>query len=822
MQVGVALPLPVESTYSYVVPDAWEDLVEVGSLVLVPVRDRRLSGVVTVLEDEALDTPYTIKAILDVLDAEPVIDGAMLGLTRWMSQYYVCGWGEAIRAALPRGIERREFSRIHLNMNAAAQFDSLPPALLKHLAAHGGTATWRGLRMAGLRTSRRTLQKAQRRGIIRIESTLENPRVRTQYARHVQFVPPFDSAAALKDLKLQLRGVKQRAVLDVLVMCLESGESEPSLKDVLARADASASSFNTLVHRGIIAVTKKEHIRLPRWLTPLAAASTTPPDYHPAQQAALTILDAALDARTYATFLLHGVTGSGKTEVYMAALQTVLDRDQTGIILVPEISLTPQTVERFRGRFGDQVAIMHSRMSRGERYDIWRQVRAGKFTIVVGTRSAILAPLDNIGLIVVDEEHDTSYKQQDPAPRYHARDVAVVRAKLAGAVCLLGSATPSLESMANAQSGKYRLLTLPERVPIPGYAAAPMPRVWVVDMGREHAQGRRTSNLSARLTDGIRTRLANREQIILLQNRRGFAPIFQCQECGFVPECRDCTVSLTYHKAYGELRCHYCGTARLPIQSCPECASEEFKMLGAGTQRIEEELVKHFPSARILRMDTDSTRQAHAHFDILAAFGRGEADLLIGTQMVAKGLDFSRVSLVGVVNSDIGLRLPDFRSEERIFQLLMQVAGRAGRAELRGEVILQTRQPDHQVFEHLIAHDYDKFAAHLLEQRKALSYPPYGRLVGIVFKGPSENSTVELAERWLALLKKTLPESVHILGPEAAYVVRVRNQYRYHMLLKAPAGFLRLQGLLRHVARQAGRPAEDYHVSIDVDSFGLL
>ena len=822
MQVGVALPLPVETTYSYYVPDALEELVQIGSLVLVPVLDRRLSGIVTSFEDESQDTPYQIKPVLDVLDAEAVIDPALQQLTHWISRYYVCGWGEAMRAALPAGMERREITRIHLVKEATNAWQSLSEGLLTYLINHGGTASPRGLRMAGLRTTRRDLQKAQRLGAIRIETSLEKARVRPKLANHVKVLPPFDSVAALRDLKLQLRGVKQRAIVDVLMMCQEAGETEPALRDVLAAAYASVSSFNTLVHRGILRLVEKEFIRLPSWLEPLPAEPTTPPDYHPAQQAALDAMDGVLKAGTFATFLLHGVTGSGKTEVYMAALQVVLSMGRTGIILVPEISLTPQTVVRFRGRFGDQVAVMHSRMSRGERYDTWRQVRAGVYKVVVGTRSAIFAPLRNIGLIVVDEEHDTSYKQQDPAPRYHARDVAIVRAQMSGAVCVLGSATPSLESLANARSGKFQLLTLPERVPIPGYDAAPLPRIWIVDMAQEQSPDRRSRNLSARLADGIRVRLANREQVILLQNRRGFAPVFQCKECGFVPECTDCSVSLTFHKAYGELRCHYCGLARQAVSTCPDCGSLQFKELGAGTQRIEEELFQEFPGARILRMDLDSTRHSRAHYDILAAFGRGEADLLIGTQMVAQGLDFSRVSLVGVINSDIGLRLPDFRSEERTFQLLMQVAGRSGRAELRGEVILQTRQPNHRIFEHLIRHDYDEFADYMLTHRDALTYPPYGRVVGVVFKGPEEEPTAELAQKWLGHLERHLPEAVSVLGPEVAHVARVKRQYRYHMLLKAPPDCLELQAALRHVDRKAGRPAEGYSVAIDVDSFGLV
>ena len=415
-----------------------------------------------------------------------------------------------------------------------------------------------------------------------------------------------------------------------------------------------------------------------------------------------------------------------------------------------------------------------------------------------------------------------SYKQQNPAPRYHARDVAVMRAKRAGILCILGSATPAMESLGNARSGKYKLVRMPERIPVPGYSAAPLPRIWLVDMTLERKNNRDIGTMSTRLKDGIRIRLANQEQVILLQNRRGFAPVYQCQDCGFVPECRDCSVSMTYHKVYRELRCHYCGVSRMPLYICTACGSTKFLELGAGTQRIEEELVMHFPGTRILRMDLDSTRRKYAHHDILDAFGRGEADILVGTQMIAKGLDFSRVSLVGVVNSDIGLHLPDFRSEERTFQLLMQVAGRAGRAELRGEVILQTRQPTHMVYEHLIHHDYDRFAAQMLDARALLSYPPYGRIVGLRFKGPDDHRTSELAKTWHTLLTHLLPDTIDTLGPEAAHVPRVKKHYRYNIMLKAPSNYPKLQHNLRAVARQAGRPPEGYTVAVNVDAFSIF
>ena len=397
MQVGVALPLPVDTTYSYLVPDALEDLVHVGSLVLVPVRQRRLNGVVIGFEETNTTTPYKLRQIIDIVESEPVVSEEMLALTRWIAHYYVCGWGEALRATFPSGIEQREISRIYLVNEAVPAWSALPPQLLSYLVEHGGTATPGGLKQAGLRTTSSTLRTAERRGAIKLEKVLKKPKVRTQYARHITITPPFDNVAALKDIKLQLRGAKQKAILDVLMIFLNSGESEPPLQDVLLRANASASSAQTLIRKGILTLTEKEVVRVPSWLKSAPIEPSTPPDYHPAQREALTEIRAALATQSFATFLLYGVTGSGKTEVYLSALSCVLDRGQTGIVLVPEISLTPQTVSRFRARFGDQIAIMHSRMGLSERYDTWRMVRSGRYKVVIGTRSAILAPLDNLG-----------------------------------------------------------------------------------------------------------------------------------------------------------------------------------------------------------------------------------------------------------------------------------------------------------------------------------------------------------------------------------------------------------------------------------------
>ena len=754
MTVQVVLPLPLDEAYTYLVPEPLQARADVGCRVRVPFGPRQLTGVV-VGRGGAADG-HRLKPILDVLDDAPSLTSEMLRLTRWIADYYVCSWGEVIKAALPSGRDEK---------------DGRPP------------------------------------------------QVRIKKESHLRLAPPFRTSGAVRDLKEQLRGAKQIAIVEVLA---KLGEVEQRQADVLAEADAPATSAKALVERGIVEKIEREVMRSP--LDEMEAPGTpTAHVLNQAQRAALTQIEAAIDAEQFRAFLLHGITGSGKTEVYIAALRRVLDKKKTGIILVPEIALTPQTVRRFRAPFGDQIAVLHSRMSLGERYDAWRHLRSGRFKVAIGPRSAVLAPLENLGLIVVDEEHESSYKQFDPAPRYHARDVAVMRAAMNQSVCVLGSATPSLESFANARSGKYTLLEMPERVPVPGRKAATLPDVRVIDLTLEKKKHRLEGALSEPLAEAIRERLGRGEQTILLQNRRGYAPVIECAACGWTPLCRDCSVTLTYHKAKRHLRCHYCGrTARLP-DVCPKCDAPELARLGMGTQRVEEELAVRFPTARVLRMDLDTTGRKGAHHRLLGRFRRGEADVLLGTQMVAKGLDFPNVTLVGVVNADAGMLLPDFRSEERTFQLLTQVAGRAGRAELKGDVIFQTRNPEHAALRFATTHDYAGFAGEALPERKVFGYPPFGRVVGVEFRGPKEETVAEVAERWTSLL---IAQAGHlqVLGPEPAFVGRVKRQYRYHTIIKLPPSFRAagLQKLLRCTNARAGRPPKGYRVAIDVDAVGLF
>ena len=747
MTVGVALPLPLDQLYFYTVPADLEDEVTVGCRVIVPFRRRKLTGVI-VQQGDRSDFPYKLRPIARILDRVPASDSSMLELTRWIATYYVCSWGEALRAALPSDQPQHQNIRM------------------------------------------------------------------TRYLRPSS---AFSDASALRDVLEQLPGPKQKALIQACLHYIRQKLPLPPKPQLLAEAEASTGTAKRLTEMGILKETKEESFRRPHY----GGTNTTPskpPTLNAAQVKACESINAALERNSYATLLLHGVTGSGKTEVYLAALQTTLAQGRTAIVLVPEIALTPQTVQRFQARFGNKIAVLHSRISHGERYDAWRLLRSGQCSVVIGPRSAILAPLSNVGLIVVDEEHESSYKQHDPAPRYHARDVAVVRAQKAGAVCILGSATPSLESLHNAKIGKYQRLVMKERVPVPGLPAATLPEIEIVDLRSERPRGA----LSTTMQDAIVACKKRKQQVILLQNRRGYSPIWECLSCGWLPRCHDCSVTLTYHKARRSLRCHYCGYSEPLPKSCPRCGTNDFAQLGIGTQRVEEEIADFLPEAKVLRMDQDTTYRKNAHFAILDQFERGEADILVGTQMVAKGLDFSRVTLVGVISADVGMGLPDFRSEERTAQLMMQVSGRAGRHALPGRVIIQTRRTEHPIFEFLKKHDYEGFAHSVLEGREPLGYPPFGRITNVEFRGPEEDATGELAHQWTATARKTLPDRLQLLGPEPAYIARVKTKWRFHLMIKGPRYYRGLQRWLRHTSKAFGTPPQGYRVVISVDAVGLF
>ena len=816
----------VAGVYTYRVPAGMEAEAVPGARVLVPFGRRQLTGVVAERAEGSADG---LKPLHDVLDARPALTAGLLALTRWTADYYLCAWGEAVKAALPSGTEVESRRVVHATAPPDAWADDRGRKILRALAEQNGSGL-PVVEIAGVLGRKTVPQNLLRRmeaaGVVRVEAEVQPARARAKTSRHLRLAETTGEAEAV-------RGDKQRAILDYLTARTDgqAGADGVLQADALAATGAASGTVKSLEARGLVEAFDAEVERRADGLDGEAPAAAPALDLHPAQVGALEAIVDAVGAGRAETFLLHGVTGSGKTEVYLRALRATLALGRTAVVLVPEIALTPQTVRRFRSHFGDRVAVLHSRMSAGERLDAWTRIRDGVYPIVIGPRSAVFAPLENLGLIVVDEEHEASYKQFDPAPRYHARDVAVMRAHRAGAVCVLGSATPSMESVANANAGKYTRLEMPQRVPVRTAGGtlrqpAPLPPVRVLDLAREKKVRRLKGALSHELRLAMEDRLQKGEQTILLQNRRGFAPVLTCEDCGWTPTCPHCAVTLTVHKGSGSgrMRCHYCGWAQHVPHPCPECGADDLRMLGAGTQRVEDEIADVFPQARVLRMDLDTTSRRGAHRKILDAFGRGDADVLLGTQMVAKGLDFPRVTLVGVVEADTGMLLPDFRAAERTFQLLAQVAGRAGRHELEGEVLLQTRNPDHPAIQFALAHDFHGFALGELAERLALGYPPYGRMIGIEVKGPHEGSTRALAERWGAALRTEAGRvaGVDVLGPIPALIGRIKKWWRFQILVKAPRTLpASVLAAVVEAAESSVRMPSGHRVNLDVDPVGL-
>ncbi|MBI3787415.1 MAG: primosomal protein N', partial [Ignavibacteriales bacterium] len=690
--VDIALPVPLEQTFTYVVSPELQPQVRLGCRALVPFGKKYLTGVI--VGHPSQTTVSGLKPVKDILDAEPTFSEEMLKLSKWMSEYYFAPWGEVLRAATPQGyaLESKKTVRLvaaDIEPLLASIKKSAPKqyAILRILEKERELTVARLQKKAKSKSIHAVINEMLVRGWISVEEHIQQSKVRAKFESVVSLTSI--GTTPLSDKKLP---PKQATLLEEMLRRSQSDASPISVDALLKQLRASLSSLKGLEKKGLVRITKREVIRADSYETDEPLPNITLNKF---QQEALDSISAALKLEKYKTFLLHGITGSGKTQVYIEAIRAVLAAGKTAIVLVPEISLTPQTVRRFKAHFGKDVAVMHSQMSIGERYDAWRQAHQQKIKIVIGPRSAIFAPLRNIGLIVVDEEHEASYKQFDATPRYNARDVAIVRASYNNAVVVLGSATPSVESYYNALSGKYDTLELPTRVD-----QAKLPSIDIVDMAKERkrvyedlkeeVKAKQSqfpkrlppASVSKLLKDQIAERLGRKEGVILLQNRRGFSHVVECFECGYVEKCDNCEVTLTYHEAKKHLRCHYCGFVKRPPTVCPKCQGTEIRFHAFGTQQVQGELQEIFPKATVLRMDMDTTSRKGAHDRLLKQFGSGEADILLGTQMVAKGLDFPRVTLVGVISADTQMLLPDFRASERTFQLLTQVAGRAGRSNL--------------------------------------------------------------------------------------------------------------------------------------------
>jgi primosomal protein N' (replication factor Y) len=738
----VVFDRPLDHAYTYAVPDALRDTIGVGKRVQVPFGrgDKATTGYCVRVSEAP--PPRAVKDVLRILDEEALLTPDLLRLTRWMADYYLCGWGQVLNAVVPAGAKE------HAGTRAVALLEAVPEAELPQ---------------------------------------------------------PLPSLTAKQQTALE-RLRKSKKPLDGRQLARQAG--------------CGPGPVEALVTKGFA---RRHVLRVDHFLDTSEDLATEPDDpvvLNADQVRAWAPIEGALVAGGFHAFLLYGVTGSGKTELYLRAIEEVVRQGKEAIVLVPEISLTPQTIQRFRGRCGE-VAVLHSHLGEAERGGQWRRVAGGHVQVVVGARSAVFAPTRRLGLIVIDEEHEGTFKQES-TPRYHARDVAVMRARLENVPILMGSATPSLESWHNAQRGQYTLLSLPNRV-----LDRPLPQVLLLDLRHERLGGGRFHALSPSLERAVRDALREGGQVMLLLNRRGFSTHVYCPACGYVELCRFCDLALTYHRHRAVMLCHYCGYEQAPPELCPSCGKAHVRYQGLGTEKLHAEIEERFPGSVVRRMDSDSMRRPGSHARTLAAFRKGLIHILLGTQMIAKGLDFPNVTLVGVINADVGLHIPDFRSAERTFQLLSQVAGRTGRGPRGGRVLVQTFTPEHPCISLAAAHDYLGFTAAEMTHRKTHGYPPFARLVRLIIRARDQHAAAAFAERLagafhtaLEAQAATLPAAVRVLGPAEAPIYRLKGYYRYHFQLQSSSSGA-LHQLVRAVLPATRTPA-GVEFTVDVDPLNML
>src|SRR5579872_3866569 len=798
----VSLPVPLEQSFTYRLPETLRHRIQVGCRVLVPFGPRQLTGVAVALHEAAPDGP--VKEVYRLVDEEPVLDSELLSLGGWIAQYYCAPLGEVLRGMIPLSGEVRKskvYSLTDAGRDAARQLlltGSEDDAALQVLRLLEGRPISASYLQKKLPNALRVVRSLEKKGFVGVED-LEAERDPLRASASRLRASWFDSNP--DGLKLTKRERELHAFLE-----LHPGTH--NLEQLESTVKGASQAARSLARRKLILLEPE---------APSGVFATEGPakTLNPHQLLAYQQIETALRAGKFQTFLLEGVTGSGKTEVYLKAIDACLALGRSALLLVPEIGLTPAVAGQFLNRFGNQVAILHSAFHDAERAEQWRRIRAGSANVVVGTRSGVFAPVRNLGLVVIDEEHDQSYKQQE-TPRYNGRDVAIVRAQAAGAVVVLGSATPSLESRYNTERGKYVRIELPERI-----ERRPMPDVEVIDMRQEFLETRKLAVFSRRLVETVTERLEHGEQTMLLLNRRGFSSFVACRSCGERIQCVNCAVTLTYHRRDRRMLCHYCNYAQKVPSVCPKCGSEYLHFIGTGSEKVEEELHRDFPQARIARMDRD-TVSGKRHFEsILHSFREGDYDILVGTQMIAKGHDIPNVTLVGVVSADIGLGLPDFRAAERTFQLLTQAAGRAGRGNLPGIVLIQTINPEHYAIRFASEQNYAGFYAKEIQFRKLMRYPPFSALANVLVRSSKQDQALAMSSE-LGRLLDPAPEGVKVLGPAEAPVPKLKSEFRYQLLLKA-ANRRRLNEVLRDVQKFAvekkwGATA----LVIDVDPLTLL
>jgi primosomal protein N' (replication factor Y) len=807
----VALPVPLDMVFSYRVPDDASPVV--GGRVLVPFRQQRMTGIVVEIHDRK--PKVATKSLFSVIDPAPVLDEQLLRLGRWIADYYLAPLGEVFRTMLPLAAEFKRVIGYRIT-------DSGHTAL--HLAGMSGSP---------VRSQRTPEDQAAEYRVLDYLASLDGDFVREETLRSATRVSRsvLGGMVRKKWITREDLSAQQDATRTVRIAVLKSAEgklnvNQKNLVDTLAAAggkipvetlqslEVPRTTLGTLVRRSLVEIIEEPADFTVSRTKPRAALFEF--DFNAAQKSALTRLRNGVEARKFSGMLLHGVTGSGKTAVYLAGMRSVLESGRSAILLVPEIGLTPAVAADLHQIFGDEVAILHSALSDKERAEQWHRIKRGEARMVVGTRSAVFAPVADLALIIVDEEHDSSYKQEE-TPRYHARDVAVVRAKMSNAVVVLGSATPSLESYFNAKKDKYALIELPDRV-----EQRPLPEVEIVDMRLEFQETGREQVISRKLATEIKDRLDRKEQVMVLLNRRGYSPVVLCRTCGKKLECQNCAIALTHHKREHKMVCHYCGyTAAVP-KACVHCGSEYIYFLGTGSEKLEEVLHGMFPQARIARLDRDTVR-SHEDFErTLSGLNEGELDILVGTQMIAKGHDIHGVTLVGVVGADVALGLPDFRAAERTFQLLTQVAGRAGRGQSPGKVILQTYFQDHYAVQYAARHDFIGFYEKELRFRSWMHYPPYSALANVLVRSDNLDDALNWSGQLGKWFNATRHEGVRVLGPAAAPIMRLKRDYRYHFVLKSPSREKLNTTLRAMLAYASQQKIPRTQVIVDVDALWLM
>jgi len=801
--VDIAFPTAVRRLFTY---HTKEKTVVPGMRVWVPLRKEFAIGMVVQVHSRKPE--FETRPVERVLDESPIMNETMLKLTEWIHQFYFCSWGEAIQAALPVGLNFASEKRVRAKQGFVEKLSKLDKEILNEIRNGDYTLQeaqkrWRDGK------EKATLKRGIASGWLQV---WEEPRQKVDYktAKHWQLKENVDVKNPVEVLGEKENINKwEEAFLHLLTFDLPvTHQSLLKMSDLF-----TAYTLKRIEEEGWI-----ESVDLPVKSTPDQSRKFEPEKIKTLSETQENVyqkIREPLSQKEFASFLLYGVTGSGKTEVYIHALKHTLEQGRGGLVLVPEIALTPQTVQRFYQIFGDQIAVLHSRMSDRERFEAWQQLKSGDKKIAIGPRSAVFAPVQNPGLIVVDEEHDSSYKQYDPSPRYHARDVAIMRAHMDNAVVILGSATPGMVSVKAVMEKKHTLLQLPDR------PTGTMPTVEILSL--KEYKGAMRGSLTVELFEEIEKALERKEQIILLYNRRGYASFLQCEDCGHVPQSPESSTSLTYHKKKNILLDHYSGYSRRADKQCEVCGSENLSSKGSGTQQVEEEMAELFPDARLLRMDRDTTSGKFGHRKIYEQFLTGQADILIGTQLVAKGLDFPNVTVVGVINADTELAFPSFRAGERMFQLLSQVAGRAGRAEKPGVVYVQTWKPEHPAIKHARTHDFKAFAQQELESRKMLIFPPFSRMIVFHFKSSSWSKVQMVADRFCDAMRMVTGENV-VMGPSPSVIEWMNGQYQWeaNIKLKRSHNAFAVEKILNSIFEKYNsikpKGASAVRINVDVDA----